>query len=586
MRHRGRHFLVDRHLFLDRALHADQTDTELVLEELADGTDAAVAQVIDVVHVLRVLPQLQLVLDDLVEVLRVQDLLVERRVHPELGVQLETADAREVVLLRVEEHVLEERPRAVERRRIAGPQAAVDLDQRLLVRADRILLQRLADDRADVVALGEEQFDLVDVLLLRHRDDPRRQLFVRLENDLAGLRVDDVSGGKRPLERFVSHRHRLDVGLAQRGNRVGGDLLAVLHREVAGLDVGGGAQPDEAVADGPLQRRALVQEDPIDRVERADDLIRAAQTQRAEEHGGQKLPLAVDADVEQVLLVVLELHPRAAIRDDLRDVERLVFGVEEGARRAVQLRDDDALGAVDDERAVVRHQRDIAEVDLLLLDVADGLHAGLGVLVPHHEPDRDLERHGVGHAALLALVDVVLQLHPDRVAADVADVAAGLVLLAATRAEHLVVAIRVGDQGRAAATAGFSQVVQAGQLAALALPVADRILDELERRVLSEVADREDRLEDRLQPRILALGRQTVHLQEPLVRLPLNLDQIRDGNSRLDLRKILALAVDVLGKAIHRLQILEGPEEGERPNSPGSWELGRQMLVLVSVRRS
>ena len=121
------------------------------------------------------LPQLQQVLDDLVEVLRVQDLLVERRVQPQLGVQLQPADAREVVLLRVEEHVLEQRPRAVERRRIARPQAAVDLDQRLFVRVDRILLQRLADDRADLVALGEEDLDAVDVLLLRHRDDARRR---------------------------------------------------------------------------------------------------------------------------------------------------------------------------------------------------------------------------------------------------------------------------------------------------------------------------------------------------------------------------------------------------------------------------
>src|SRR6185295_20283533 len=107
--------------------------------------------------------------------------------------------------------------------------------------------------------------------------------------------------------------------------------------------------------------------------------------------------------------------------------------------------------------------------------------------------------------------------------------------LAAARAQHLAVAVRIGNQRRAALAARLAQVVQAGQLAALALPVADRILDELERRVLSEIADREDRLKDRLQPRILALGRQTVHLQEPLVRLPLNLDQIRDGNSRLDL---------------------------------------------------
>ena len=143
VRHGGRHFLVDRHLFLDRALHADQADAELVLEQLADRAHAAVAEVIDVVDERRVLAQLQQVLDDLVEVRRVQDLLVERRVQLQLGVELQPADAREVVLLRVEEHVLEQVARAVERRRIARPQAAVDLDQRLFVLLDRVLLQRL-----------------------------------------------------------------------------------------------------------------------------------------------------------------------------------------------------------------------------------------------------------------------------------------------------------------------------------------------------------------------------------------------------------------------------------------------------------
>ena len=289
----------------------------------------------------------------------------------------------------------------------------------------------------------------------------------------------------------------------------------------------------------------------VHRVERADDLVGAAQAERAQEHRRQELALAVDAHVEQVLGVVLELHPRPAIRDDLRDEERLVFRVEERARRPVQLADDDALGAVDDERAVLGHQRDVAEVDLLLLDVADGLHPGLRVLVPDHEPDGDLERHGVGHAALLALVDVVLQLHRDRLAADVADVAAGLCW--PCRSSGRALPCRRTDRRRAwpAVRAGLAQVLQALQLAALALPVADGVLDELERRVLPEVADREDRLEHRLQTRVLALGGQAVHLQEPFVALLLNFDQVRNRNRRLDLREIDALAVDVLRQAVH-----------------------------------
>ena len=49
--------------------------------------------------------------------------------------------------------------------------------------------------------------------------------------------------------------------------------------------------------------------------------------------------------------------------------------LEKHARRTVQLRNDDALGAVDDERAVVGHQRNFAEEDFLFLDVANALLA-------------------------------------------------------------------------------------------------------------------------------------------------------------------------------------------------------------------
>ena len=556
VRHRRRHFLVDRHLLLDGALHPDQPDAELVLEELAHGADAAVAQVIDIVHVGRIPAQLQEVLDDFVEVLRVQDLLVERRVQLQLGVQLQPADPREVVLLRVEEHVLEERPRAVERRGITRPQPAVDLDQRLFVRVDRILLERGRQHRANFVLLGEEDLDPLDVLLLRHRDDARLERLVGLEDHFAGRRVDHVGGGVRPLELRIGHFDGLDARLLQGGQRAGVDLLAGGgHRVAACLEVLGRAQPEEAVADAPEDRSALEQQ-PIHRVEAPDDLVRPAQAEGAEEDGRQELALPIDADVEQVLRVVLELHPRAAVRDDLRDEQRLVFRMEEGARRSVELRHDDALGAVDDERAVVRHQRDVAVVDLLLLDVADGLDAGLRILVPDDEADRDLERHRVGHAAFLALVDVVLQLEADGVAADVADITARLVRLAASRAEHFVLAVRIRHERVAAVHTGLPEMMQAGEPSALALPVSDRVLDELERRVLAEVADRKDRLEHGLQSGVLALGRQTVHLQEALVRFFLNLDQVRNRNRGLDFGEVDAFAIDVLGKAVHASKTL------------------------------
>ena len=219
VRHGGRHLLVDRHLLLDGPLHPHQPDPELVLEQFADRPDPAVAEVVDVVDRRRVAAQLQQELDDLVEILRVQDLLVERGAQAQLRVQLQAADPREVVLLRVEEHVLEERPRALLGRRVAGPEPLVDLDERLAVRLDRVLAQRPRQDGPDLVAVGEEDVDRLDALLLGDRDLAHRQCLVGRQQHLAGGGVDHVGGGERPVDLLVVDPDRLDLRLPQRRDR-------------------------------------------------------------------------------------------------------------------------------------------------------------------------------------------------------------------------------------------------------------------------------------------------------------------------------------------------------------------------------
>ena len=119
------------------------------------------------------------------------------------------------------------------------------------------------------------------------------------------------------------------------------------------------------------------------------------------------------------------------------------------------------------------------------------------------------------------------------------------------RADDLVLPKRVGLEHRPALGTRLAQVVQPGQPSALALPVTDGVLDELERRVPAEIADRKDGLEDRLQTGILPLGRQPAHLEEPPVRLLLNFDQVRDRDRRLDFRKVNPLAIDVLREGVH-----------------------------------
>src|SRR3954454_16935637 len=100
---------MDRHLLFDCALHPDETDAELVLEQFANRADAAIAEVVDVVDAADVLAEAEQVVDDDEEVFGRHRLLRDRRIEIELDVELAAADAREVVFARVEEHAFEER---------------------------------------------------------------------------------------------------------------------------------------------------------------------------------------------------------------------------------------------------------------------------------------------------------------------------------------------------------------------------------------------------------------------------------------------------------------------------------------------
>ena len=388
-------------------------------------------------------------------------------------------------------------------------------------------------------------------------DDPRGEGVVALEHHFAGLGVDDVGEGEGTLEIGLGDLDFRDLELLQLVEDGGRDLLArveqllALARGVLGpVDGLAELQAEEVIGDRPVEL-PFADLDAVALVEGPEDLAVALQAHGAQEDGGQELALAVDAHVEQVLGVVLELHPAAAVGDDLGREEALLGLGEEDAGRPVELAHDDPLRPVDDEGAVLRHQGDVAVVDLLLLDVADGLGPRLRVLVPHHEADRDLQGHREGHAPLLALVDVVLELQAHGLVAGLAGDGLVLVQAAAARAVDLAVPARIGDEGGGAEGAGPPQLVETDEPAALAFPVADRVVDELERAVLAQVADRKDALEHGLEARVFPVARQHAHLQEALVRVLLDLDEVGDGDRGLDLGEVDPFPVNVLGSRVH-----------------------------------
>ncbi len=151
--------------------------------------------------------------------------------------------------------------------------------------------------------------------------------------------------------------------------------------------------------------------------------------------------------------------------------------VEENAGRAVQLADNDPLGAVDHESPAFRHQGDLAEIDFLLLDVADQFLLAASIRVKNYKPDHDFKGCGISHALLNTLLYIVFH-------------------------------------------------------------VSDLVIDKLQRTFPAEVLYRENAFKSALKADIPALVRIGIHLEKLVVRLPLDFDQVGNIHDFPDMSKI------------------------------------------------
>jgi len=230
---------------------------------------------------------------------------------------------------------------------------------------DSILsIRRLAQVRADVEVVDEEHLDLGDVALEQLVDLVLGDLFVALEHHFAGALVDHVVGADLGVELVGVDRQPGHLRVGQLLHVRAGELAVLLDDHLARLrlDVAGGALVEQQVGvDRLLELAAREQVDGLGGVEVVEDLFGRAleldrvllrgvadRAQGANQHRRRQLAAAIDANVEQVFVVELEVDPRAAVGNDAGVVEQLarrvalaLVVVEEGARRAVQLADDD-----------------------------------------------------------------------------------------------------------------------------------------------------------------------------------------------------------------------------------------------------
>ncbi len=294
---------------------------------------------VDVVDVAATVAELDQVLHRLGDVPLGQDLGGQVLVEVELVVELEATDRGQVVAVGPEEERLEQVLGRVQRRGVARAQSTVDLENRLFGRGQLVLQQGVAQEGADVEVVDEQDVELLDARLHETTDVLFADVLVGVEQDLAGVLVDDVVGGDLANEFLDVHGERLDARVAHALDVRTADLAALLDQHVAArgvLDVVRRTLPGEqVVVDRPRQGRhqnavfvglALGQDDGLFVVEVVEQLLGRV-AERAQKHGGVELATAVDADVQQVFVVELEVEPRAAVRNDARGEELLARGV-------------------------------------------------------------------------------------------------------------------------------------------------------------------------------------------------------------------------------------------------------------------
>src|SRR5437762_948252 len=361
---------------------------------------------IDVVGVAAAFVKLDEVADNRDEIFLGENRFVGGTIGVQALIDLVAPNASEIVSLRREEQSLERLLGRLAVRSVTGAQQRVDLLERLFLGVRRILGDGVLDQHRFGAARGHEDLDLVDFLLAQLPNERVGEGVTGLGDHFARIGIDSVDGNhatRRTLTAldgidFVAEidrrirREDLDLGDVEAAETVV-DLLCQLvafldeqlclfafereaglfRFELGGLRVVNGPRQTDVLGDDGAQDFLLVDAalalfDEVELTngeEEAEDQRVGPVPKSAQQCGGGEFLLLVDVHVHDVMDVDGELDPRAAERDDARRDQALAVRVrrllEHYARRAVQLADDHALGAVDDEGSERGEERKLTE---------------------------------------------------------------------------------------------------------------------------------------------------------------------------------------------------------------------------------
>ena len=245
------------------------------------------------------------------------------------------------------------------------------------------------------------------------------ELLITLDEYLLGFRIHDIAGSHTSNDIFKCHRDMLHSGGLHLADHRPGQLSPLFRNQLVRLRVPNippGLEPHNVVGFENHHRLFSVKDHGIGLVEIVNEVF-GGHSKGAEQHRDGEFSPAVDAHVQDIPWVKFKIEPGTTVGYDPGRIQELAAGMgfplvvlEENPRRTMELTDDDTLGAIHHERTILSHQRDLAKIDFLLLDVSNAPIVGLGIHIPQHHLNGHLKRCRVGHAALVTILNIIFRL--------------------------------------------------------------------------------------------------------------------------------------------------------------------------------
>ena len=383
------------HALTDDALHAGEADAELVLQQLTNAADAAVAQMVDIIGGANAVAQTVQVVDG------GQDVL-----HGDGAADQLVMVAAEHFLLLLHigggvEDLLD----------LIKGAALVDAALLDIKGEEALCVHTAVGDDLDLLALDAQNNGIHtgSICLLGQLTG---DLAIGLNDDLAGQGSNDVLSGNKAGD-AAGQRQLLVHLVAAETRQVVAARIEEQHVDLVGSGLHRGGLAGTQLAVDLQQALVLVLggvllqsgQDALILAEEVQDLLIRGKAQRTAQHGDGQLAVLIDTDIEHVGGIGLVLQPCTAVGVHgcaVQVVAHLIFGISvEYAGRTDQLADDGTLSTVDHKGARIGHQREVAHENFLVLDLA-------GLLV--QQTGSHAQGGSVGYVALLALLDAVLGL--------------------------------------------------------------------------------------------------------------------------------------------------------------------------------